>query len=205
MTEIPTGAPEPRPRPGRPAQLSREQIVQAVISAGDLETLTMRDLAARLSVSHAALYRWVKNRDELFKLVSDVMMERIVPADAPPPAPDGDWRPRLARIAWAMHDEFLAVPGFATHTSRPHPHSAHSFGRLRDAVVAAFADGGVTPDLAEQSWYIFITTVVGWLAVQENPLELGVGTPRFELFLDALLRGLPAREPQEATARAAGR
>ncbi len=95
-----------------------------------------------------------------------------------------------------MHDEFLAVPGFATHTSRPHPHSAHSFGRLRGAVVAAFTNSGVAPDLAEQSWYIFITTVVGWLAVQEHPLELGVGAPRFELFLDAMLRGLPAREPE---------
>ena len=94
-----------------------------------------------------------------------------------------------------MHDEFLAVPGFATHTSRPHPHSAHSFGRLRGAVVAAFTNSGVAPDLAEQSWYIFITSVVSWLAAQENPLDLGQSAPRFELFLDSLLRGLPAREP----------
>ena len=40
-----------------------------------------------------------------------------------------------------------------------------------------------------------ITSVVSWLAAQENPLDLGHSTPRFELFLDTLLRGLPAREP----------
>ena len=61
--------------------------------------------------------------------------------------------------------------------------------------MAAFGDAGVGPDLAEQSYYIFMTAVVSWLAFQENPLHLGPGAPRFDHFLDALLRGLPAREP----------
>jgi AcrR family transcriptional regulator len=181
-----------RPRPGRPAQLSREQIVDAAISAGHLDTLTMRDLAARLAVSHGALYRWVSNRDELFDLVNEVMIDRVLPEDGPV---GQDWRPWLARVGWAMHDQFLAVPGYATRTARPHRHTAGSFGRIRTAVIAAFTGAGVEPDLAEQSWYIFVTSVVSWLAVQENPLELGTSAPRFELFLDTLLRGLPAREP----------
>jgi AcrR family transcriptional regulator len=152
----------------------------------------MRELAARLEVTHGALYRWVKNRDQLFDLISDVMVERILPPDGPHgPA----WRPWLAHVAWAMHDQFLAVPGYATRTSRPHRHNAQSFGRLRKEVITAFTNTGVHPDLAEQSWYIFITSVVSWLAAQENPLDLGHGAPRFELFLDTLLRGLPAREP----------
>ncbi|MBF6065863.1 TetR/AcrR family transcriptional regulator [Nocardia terpenica] len=181
-----------RPRPGRPAQLNRERIVDAAFSAGNLDTLTMRDLAARLEVTHGALYRWVRNRDELFDLVSEVMIDRILPPDGPG---GGHWREWLARVAWAMHDHFLSVPGYATRTSRPHRHTAHSFGRLRGAVVTAFTDAGVDPELAEQSWYIFITSVVSWLATQENPLDLGRSAPRFDLFLGTLLRGLPAREP----------
>jgi AcrR family transcriptional regulator len=66
-----------RRRLGRPAQISREQIVDAALSAGNLDTLTMRELVARLEVRHGALYRWVKNRDQLFDLISDVMVERI--------------------------------------------------------------------------------------------------------------------------------
>ncbi|QWF80756.1 TetR/AcrR family transcriptional regulator [Amycolatopsis sp. CA-230715] len=178
-------------RPGRPAQLNRERIVDAALSAGNLDAVTMRELAARLEVSHGALYRWVRNRDELLDLVSDVMVERVLPADGPPKR---QWRPWLARLAWAMHDQFLAVPGYATRTARPHRHSG-SFGRLRTEVVTAFTNAGVHPGLAEQSWYIFITSVVSWLAAQENPLDLGQHAPRFELFLDTLLRGLPAREP----------
>ncbi|QZH61224.1 MULTISPECIES: TetR/AcrR family transcriptional regulator [Mycolicibacterium] len=60
----------PRQR-GRPAQISRDRILKAVSSAANLDTLTMRELAGILNVSHGALYRWVKNRDELFDLVSE--------------------------------------------------------------------------------------------------------------------------------------
>jgi AcrR family transcriptional regulator len=187
-----TGPAEARRPPGRPAQISRDQIVEAASSAENLDTLSMRELASRLGVSHGALYRWVKNRDELFDLISEVLVDRVL---APEQETSLTWRPRLRRIAWIMHDQFLALPGYATHLSRPHPHNAHSIGRLRAAVVAAFLDAGVSADLAEQSWYIFITSIISWLAFQENPLNLGPSAPRFDLFLDALLRGLPAREP----------
>ncbi|MFE0024709.1 TetR/AcrR family transcriptional regulator [Amycolatopsis sp. NPDC059021] len=187
-----TDAATTRQRPGRPAQISRERIVDAAIAAGNLDTLTMRALAARLGVTHGALYRWVKNRDQLFDLISEVVIERILP----PEGPHGrSWRPWLTRVAWAMHDQFLAVPGYATRLSRPHRHNARSFGRVREEVITAFTNAGAEPGLAEQSWYIFITSVVGWLATQENPLDLGHSAPRFDLFLDVLLRGLPAREP----------
>ena len=121
------------------------------------------------------------------------MIERIL---TPGGRHDGDWRPWPGQVAWAMHDQFLAVPGFATRAARPHHHSG-SFERLRAEVIAAFTSGGVSPGLAEQSWYIFITSIVSWLAFQENRIDLGPSAPRFDLFLDALLRGLPAREDSD--------
>ncbi|GAB3004601.1 TetR family transcriptional regulator [Amycolatopsis acidiphila] len=181
-----------RRSPGRPARISREQIVEAASSAGNLDTLTMRELAGRLNVSHSALYRWVTNRDELFDLIGETLVDRIL---RPGEAVGSAWRPWLARVAWDMHDQFLALPGYATHLSRPHPHNAHSAARLRTAIVTAFLNAGVSEDLAEQSYYIFMTSLVSWLASQENPLRLGPSAPRFDLFLDTLLRGLPAREP----------
>ncbi|MFE7119558.1 TetR/AcrR family transcriptional regulator [Streptomyces sp. NPDC057654] len=186
-----SGGPGGPGRPGRPAQISRERIVDAAFATGNLDSLTMRELATRLGVTHGALYRWVKNRDQLFDLINEVMVERVLPADGPR---GDDWRPWLARVAWAMHDQFLAVPGYATRTSRPHRHSS-AFDRLRHEVITAFTNAGVAPESAEQSWYIFITSLVSWLSVQENPLHLGRSAPRFELFLGVLLRGLPAREP----------
>jgi AcrR family transcriptional regulator len=180
-----------RSQPGRKPQISQEQIVAAALE-GNLDTLTMRELAARLGVTHGALYRWVSSSDALVDMISELMVQRILPAGRP----DGTtWRPWLARLAWAMHDEFLAVPGYATRVARPHRHNPESFGRLRAAVIGAFTAADVNPELAEQSWYIFGTSVVSWLAATEAPLGLGTSQPRFELFLDSLLRGLPARAP----------
>jgi AcrR family transcriptional regulator len=178
-------------KPGRPAQLSREQIVAAALES-NLDTLTVRELAGRLGVSHGALYRWVSSQDELLDLVGDAIVERVLPADEPRGT---QWRSWLRRLAWSMHDEFLAVPGFATRTARPHRHSATAFERMRGGVIRAFTNAGVSAELAEQSWYVFGTSVVSWLAAQESSLELGGTRPRFDLFLDVLLRGLPAREP----------
>ncbi|RAJ71271.1 TetR family transcriptional regulator [Streptomyces sp. Amel2xB2] len=181
------------PKPGRPARLSREQIVETALGC-DLRTMTMRDLAERLGVSHSALYRWVRDRDQLLDLVSEVVVERILP-EAEPTA--GTWRQWLTDLAWGMHDQFLAVPGYAAHLATPHRHHAESFGRLRDRVVTAFELAGASRELAEQSWHIFGLGVVQWLGARQTGHDVGVDGPRFDLFLGVLLRGLPAREDAE--------
>ncbi|MFT4199718.1 TetR/AcrR family transcriptional regulator [Gordonia sp. (in: high G+C Gram-positive bacteria)] len=181
---------ESTPAPGRPARLSREAIVTAALQS-DLHTLTMRELATRLGVSHSALYRWVPDRDGLFDLISDVMVERILPSTEPTEA---TWRDWLRDLAWKMHDEFRAVPGYAAHVAAPHRHNPESFGRLRDRVLTAFRMAGASEDMAEQSWFVFGMSVVHWIGADHADYDLGEGTPRFDLFLDVLLRGLPAQE-----------
>jgi len=160
---------------------------------GDLRTLTMRDLAARLGVSHSALYRWVPDRDGLFDLISEVMVERILPTSEPTPE---TWRDWLRDLAWKMHDEFSAVPGYAAHVASPHRHNVESFGLLRDRVLSAFVAAGASPAMAQQSWMVFGLGVVQWLGARHADYDLGPEAPRFDLFLEVLLRGLPAREPQ---------
>lgn len=179
------------PALGRPARLNRDAIVAAALE-GDLRTLTMRDLAARLGVSHSALYRWVPDRDGLFDLISEVMVERILPTSEPTAE---TWRDWLRDLAWKMHDEFLAVPGYAAHVAAPHRHNPESFARLHNQVVHAFTVAGTSPEMAQQSWYTFGLGVVQWLGAQHSDHDLGPDSPRFDLFLDTLLRGLPTREP----------
>lgn len=180
-------------RPGRRARLSRDLIVSTALAA-DLGTLTMRELASRLEVSHSALYRWVRSREELLDLVSAVMVDRILPTAEP--AADS-WRRWLADLAWRMHDTFLATPGYAAHVARPHRHNPESYGLLRTRVISAFRLAGATPEMADQSWYVFGHSVVHWLAAQPMVPDPGSAPPRFDLFLDALLRGLPVRTPIE--------
>jgi AcrR family transcriptional regulator len=186
-----------RPRPGRPPRLSREQIVAAALDGG-VQTLTMRELAGRLGVTHSALYRWVRNLDELFDLIGADIIDRVVPAAAPT---EQTWRDWLAELAWGLHDEFLAIPGYAVRTAGPHRHNPAAFAKLRDAVIAAFAAAGAPPAMAEQSWHIFGYGIVSWLGRQQENHDYGGVEPRFDLFLGTLLRGLPAREPGVARPR----
>ncbi|WP_211188866.1 TetR/AcrR family transcriptional regulator [Gordonia asplenii] len=166
-------------------------IVAAALES-NLQTLTMRDLAARLGVTHSALYRWVADRDGIFDLISEVMVERILPASEPTAS---SWRDWLRDLAWKMHDEFGAVPGYAAHVAAPHRHNPASFGLLHDRVVHAFTVAGASPAMAQQSWFVFGLGVVQWLGAQHAGHDLGSGTARFDLFVDVLLRGLPTREP----------
>ncbi|MBP8531729.1 TetR/AcrR family transcriptional regulator [Streptomyces sp. MK37H] len=143
------------PARGRPARLSRELIVSTAPRC-DLTTLTMRELATRLGASHSALYRWVRDREGLFDPISEVMVERILPPDDPT---EHTWRSWPARLSWAMHDEFLAVPGYTARVAHPR--------------------------------------VVQWLGGADQGVSMDGAPPRFDLFLDTLLRGLPARLPVE--------
>ncbi|MFJ6442969.1 TetR/AcrR family transcriptional regulator [Streptomyces sp. NPDC091649] len=179
--------------PGRPPRLSRELIAEAALRGG-VQTLTMRALAARLGVSHAALYRWVPDRDGVLDLVSEVMVGRVLPEDDPGA---GTWLDWLARLAWAMHDEFLAVPGYAAHVARPHRHHPASFERLRQKAIAAFRAGGADAEQAELNWNLFGLGVVRWLAAAGDAPE----EPPFGLYLDTLLRGLPRHGDERHTSR----
>ncbi|MFE2974275.1 TetR/AcrR family transcriptional regulator [Streptomyces sp. NPDC059258] len=190
--------------PGRPPRLSRERIADAALQGG-VTTLTMRELATRLGVSHSSLYRWVPDRNGVLDLVSEVMVGRVLPEDEPDAA---TWRDWLTRLAWAMHDEFLAVPGYAAHVAGPHRHHPASFERLRDRAVAAFRAGGADEQRAEQNWAVFGLGVVRWLAAEGSAPE----EPPFGRYLDTLLHGLvhqdgdhrPFRHPGAAASRSIG-
>ncbi|MFJ6516217.1 TetR/AcrR family transcriptional regulator [Streptomyces sp. NPDC091406] len=182
--------------PGRPPRLSRERIADAALQGG-VATLTMRELATRLGVSHSSLYRWVPDRDGVLDLVSEVMVGRVLPEDEPDAA---NWRDWLTRLAWAMHDEFLAVPGYAAHVASPHRHHPASFERLRDKAVAAFRAGGADPGQAERHWTVFGLGVVRWLAAEGSAPE----EPPFVRYLDTLLRGLLPHDADRHPPRATG-
>ncbi|MFE0019910.1 TetR/AcrR family transcriptional regulator [Amycolatopsis sp. NPDC059021] len=179
--------PPSSPKRGRPARLSREAIAAAALEL-DVETLSMNAVADRLGVAKSSLYGWVSSREELLGLVSDAVIERCLPAEDPV---DGDWRSWLAQLARSMRREILTVPGYALRLSGTHQHYSDAFDRLRDKVIAVFRQAGLARGPATQSWYVFSTAMVGWLAL-EHQHTTERPAPRFESFLAVLLRGLPA-------------
>lgn len=172
-------------RPGRRPVLSQQRIVAAAIEAG-LEGLTVRGLAQQLGVSHSALYRWVRNRDELLDLVSDALLEQVTLRSEEEAT---DWRIWLADLAWAIRREFLPV--MDGEALAQFPRTTRAYASLQDRAEAALRAGGVVPDAAAQTYHIFLLTIWGWLAVEKACPEQINHEGHFAAMLAAFLRGLP--------------
>ncbi|MEV0714546.1 TetR/AcrR family transcriptional regulator [Asanoa sp. NPDC050611] len=94
------------PRPN----LSIEQIVDTAIdiaSAEGLGPLSMNRVAENLGKSAMSLYRYVRNKDELLQLMTDVSAVKNAP---PEPDQDLGWRPNLERWAYALVDLYRRFP-----------------------------------------------------------------------------------------------
>jgi AcrR family transcriptional regulator len=97
----------PSAKRGRPARVTRDEIVDAAVGllfAAPDEPLTMAKVAAEVGLSPMALYRHVKDRDELMdEVVGRVLMERnaAIPRD-------GSWQDQLR--AWVLGGLEYLVP-----------------------------------------------------------------------------------------------
>jgi TetR/AcrR family tetracycline transcriptional repressor len=88
--------PVPPAAPSR-VRLTRERIVQVALDLMDevgLDDLTMRRLATELNVQAAALYRHVRNKDELLNEMADALC-----AEAVTPDPSLPWTDQLRALA----------------------------------------------------------------------------------------------------------
>jgi AcrR family transcriptional regulator len=124
----------------------------------------MRQVAAVLDIGTASLYRYIQTKDELY----DLMVDRALGEDGPPPPLVGDWRADLTTIAHKMREILHRHPWMPVLSAgRPTfgPNSLDWAERSLDAVdglglsidemlmagqiVQAFVRGYVIDELAE--------------------------------------------------------
>ncbi len=99
---------ERKPRRGRPPRLSRDQIVEAALDLVDragLQGLTMRALAHELHVDPMAVYRHVRDKNELLGVMCDRLLVALDPIDL-----DLSWEPQMRRLAEQVRERFAARP-----------------------------------------------------------------------------------------------
>lgn len=92
-------------RVGRPPRVSVAAIIEAAREIG-LERVTLKEVAERLGVALATLYRHVKNRDELVRLAAfEAALERRLPDSA-----HAHWTELATRYAETLFESFVAEP-----------------------------------------------------------------------------------------------
>ena len=116
-----------------------------VVRADGLAALTLRRLADDLGVTAAALYRHVRDKDELVSLLGDAVFEQV----ELPTAADGDWAEQLAIIARRTRTVLADYPGlglYVVDSMRIFP-SANAL-RLADASLRLLLQAGFDPKTA---------------------------------------------------------
>ncbi|SFR91111.1 TetR/AcrR family transcriptional regulator [Sphingomonas jatrophae] len=95
---------------GRPRRLTLERLLDTAIAMG-LAEISMKELAARLGVGIATLYRYVESRDALIRLAAGRQAARAAPADT-----GQDWaalvRDYAAALFSSLGQEPALVVGF---------------------------------------------------------------------------------------------
>lgn len=114
-------------------QITQEKILQAsweLLGDTDIETFTMRKLAARLDIKAASIYWHFKNKQSLFDaLANQVSREILAAADS-----TGNWKAQLNQFAHAMRHQLSKYPCSAQLLMETLP-IEHDFLRLNNYLL----------------------------------------------------------------------
>jgi AcrR family transcriptional regulator len=152
-------------RAGRPARLSREEIVSAarsIVEAEGFDSLTMRRVALELDRSPMAIYRHVRDKDQL--LVS--LLDRLA-AEITRPRLPRDPRKRLEKACVVMRDS-LAQHAWVIDVLAQGDLIAPSILWLLEEIVAGFVACGLSHRQAADGYRAVWQLTVGDLIVRRG-------------------------------------
>jgi AcrR family transcriptional regulator len=149
------------PGMGRPAQISRDDVLRAsmaIADSGGLGAVTMQAVARRLGVTPMALYRHVANKADLL----DALVEGLL-TEFPLPASDLPWDERLRVLGRSIREVARRHPSlFPLLLQRPA--ATPESRRVRDAVCAALEEAGLGAAQARRAERLLSTVVLGFAA-----------------------------------------
>jgi AcrR family transcriptional regulator len=170
-----------RGRPRRPGRgLSLDRIVTVALDLVDEQGIgaaTMRAVSSRLGVRSMSLYRYVRDRDELF----DAVVERIVNELGDDPEvqlrPVEGWRPYLTGMAHGVRRYARAHPhAFPLVATRPPaaPWVNPPLRSLRwvEAMLAGLAAEGFTDEQVLFTYRTFNSFLLGYLLLETSAMTL---------------------------------
>jgi AcrR family transcriptional regulator len=181
----------PASEESRRRALTRERVVAealAVIAADGAAALSMRGLAARLGVVPGALYRHVRNKEQLCDLAVDgVLAEVKTRADRGP-----DWTEQVSVLARQLRAVLEDHPGIAGLLKTRDPLGPHSLA-LAEAFLAALQEAGLAARETALAFSLIYDYTLGFaLSDRTTVNEQRVQDPATRRQLHAFFRSLPA-------------
>lgn len=159
----------PRPRSLTTADLATAAL--AVLDREGLPALTMRAVAKELGMATMALYRYVRDRDELEVLVADQVFAAIDTS-----LPEGsDWRERMTLLMANIRDGFSAHPAAVPIVLRRRQSSVESL-RVMEAMLAVLTEGGFTGRARVVAQRTLVAFLIGYLQNKHYAPLRGQGT-----------------------------
>jgi AcrR family transcriptional regulator len=140
--------------------LTRERVVTqalTVIAQDGVEALTMRTLAARLGVVPGALYRHVRNKDQLHDLVLDGVLAEVDTHLDPALA----WTQQLKLLAHRLRAVLDDHPGVAALLKSRDPLGPHSLA-LAEAFLSPLRTAGVPNREAGLAFFLVVDYTIGF-------------------------------------------
>jgi AcrR family transcriptional regulator len=175
----------------RRPRLTRERVVTealAVIAEDGVPALTMRSLAARLGVVPGAVYRHVRNKEQLQDLLLDgVLAEVAFDLDS-----SLGWTAQLKVLAHRLRRVLEAHPGVAGILKTRDPLGPHSLA-LAEAFLAPLLAAGFGDREAGLAFFLLADYTIGF-AVRGTPTSVNeqrVRDPAVRAQLHQFFRSLP--------------
>jgi AcrR family transcriptional regulator len=158
---------EPRPKGSvrmraTEAALSKDRIVAAATDVADregLSSLSMRRVAVELDAATMALYRHVKDKDDLLTAMVDAAFAEW---HLPPPQSGDGWQEALAKAALELWQIFRRHPWLAPAYSLTRPLAVPSGLAYTEQVLATLLDRGLKPATAFSMHLILFNYVRGF-------------------------------------------
>ncbi|GIJ75631.1 regulatory protein, tetR family [Micromonospora phaseoli] len=160
----------PRPRSLTPDRIASAAL--AVIDRDGLAGFTMRAVAAELSMSAMALYRYVDDREELERLIVERVLGGI---DVTPPDPRLPWVERITILVQRMRTVVAAHPAVASLVP-VHRHRSHAVLRWSEAVLGLLTEGGLAGERRVVALRGLLSYLLGAIQLEHLGPLTGPGT-----------------------------
>lgn len=132
------------------------EVAVELADRGGIEALSMRKLGQELGVDAMALYRHVRNKDDLLDGLVEVIIGRIERAD-----PSGDWKASLRAQAMAARGVMLQHP-WARRVLEERGTGGPAALAYIESTLANLREGGFSVELAHHALHVLSSRIFGF-------------------------------------------